>query len=182
MAEALIRNSDWEDDEQLKSDLQRYVKQNLRRREILDFVRRDFPEYAWSLGTLSRRLAFFGIQYIKYNTDIEEVETAVREEIEGPGQLLGYRAMHKKLREQHNLAVPRDLVHDVMGLVDPEGLQRRGDVGKKKRRRGATGTFTSLVRLLSFWILVSLLLEVSLIFDRVVTSIVLLYMYINFSN
>lgn len=150
MAEALIRNSDWEDDEQLKSDLQRYVKQNLRRREILDFVRRDFPEYAWSLGTLSRRLAFFGIQYIKYDTDIEEVETAVREEIEGPGQLLGYRAMHKKLREQHNLAVPRDLVHDVMGLVDPEGLQRRGDVGKKKRRRGATGTFTSLVRLLSF--------------------------------
>ena len=150
MAEALIRNSDWEDDEQLKSDLQRYVKQNLRGREILDFVRRDFPEYAWSLGTLSRRLAFFGIQYIKYDTDIEEVETAVREEIEGPGQLLGYRAMHKKLREQHNLAVPRDLVHDVMGLVDPEGLQRRGDVGKKKRRRGATGTFTSLVRLLSF--------------------------------
>lgn len=150
MAEALIRNSDWEDDEQLKSDLQRYVKQNLRRREILDFVRRDFPEYAWSLGTLSRRLAFFGIQYIKYDTDIEEVETAVREEIEGPGQLLGYRAMHKKLREQHNLAVPRDLVHDVMGLVDPEGLQRRGDVGKKKQRRGATGTFTSLVRLLSF--------------------------------
>lgn len=148
MAEALIRNSDWEDDEQLKSDLQRYVKQNLRRREILDF--RDFPEYAWSLGTLSRRLAFFGIQYIKYDTDIEEVETAVREEIEGPGQLLGYRAMHKKLREQHNLAVPRDLVHDVMGLVDPEGLQRRGDVGKKKRHRGATGTFTSLVRLLSF--------------------------------
>ena len=150
MVEALIRNSDWEDDEQLKSDLQRYVKQNLRRREILDFVRRDFPEYAWSLGTLSRRLAFFGIQYIKYDTDIEEVETAVREEIEGPGQLLGYRAMHKKLREQHNLAVLRDLVHDVMGLVDPEGLQRRGDVGKKKRRRGATGTFTSLVRLLSF--------------------------------
>jgi len=150
MAEALIRNSDWEDDEQLKSDLQRYVKQNLRRWEILDFVRRDFPEYAWSLGTLSRRLAFFGIQYIKYDTDIEEVETAVREEIEGPGQLLGYRAMHKKLREQHNLAVPRDLVHDVMGLVDPEGLQRRGDVGKKKRRRGVTGTFTSLVRLLSF--------------------------------
>ena len=150
MAEALIRNSDWEDDEQLKSDLQRYVKQNLRRREILDFVRRDFPEYAWSLGTLSRRLAFFVIQYIKYDTDIEEVETAVREEIEGPGQLLGYRAMHKKLREQHNLAVPRDLVHDVMGLVNPEGLQRRGDVGKKKRRRGATGTFTSLVRLLSF--------------------------------
>ena len=143
-----IRNSDWEDDEQLKSDIQHYVLQNLRRREILDFVRRDFPEYAWSLGTLSRRMAFFGIQYIKYDTDIKDVENAVREEVEGPGQLLGYRAMHKKLREQHNLAVPRYLVHDVMGLVDPEGLERRGNVGKKKRRRGATGTFTSLVRAL----------------------------------
>ena len=67
-----IRNSDWEDDEQLKSDIQHYVLQNLKRREILDFVRRDFPEYAWSLGTLSRRMAFFGIQYIKYDTDIKD--------------------------------------------------------------------------------------------------------------
>jgi len=67
-----IRNSDWEDDEQLKSDIQHYVLQNLRSREILDFVRRDFPEYAWSLGTLSRRMAFFGIQYIKYDTDIKD--------------------------------------------------------------------------------------------------------------
>ena len=78
------------------------------------------------------------------------METAVREEIEGLGQWLGYRSMHKTLREQHNLSVSRDLVHDVMGLVDPEGLQRVGMSVKKKRRRGATGTFTSLVRLLSF--------------------------------
>ena len=132
MAEGSISNSDWEDDEQLKSDLQRYVLQNLMQREILDFVRRDFPEYAWSLGTLSRRLAFFGIHYINYDTDVKDVEAVVRDEIEGPGQLLGYRAMHKKLREQHSLAVPRDLVHNVMGLVDPEGLERRGGVGNKK--------------------------------------------------
>ncbi len=131
MAEG-IRNDDWENDNDLKSFLERYVIQNLSRREILDFVRRDFLQYAWSLGTLSRRLAFFDIKYIRYDTQIEKVETAVREEIEGPGQFLGYRAMQRKLREQHNLAVPRDLVHDVMGYVDPEGLERRGSVGKKK--------------------------------------------------
>ena len=141
-----IRNSDWQGDEQLQSDLRRYVLQNMKRTEILDFVRRDFPEYAWSLGTLSRRLSFFRISYINYGTDVQEVEHVVREEVEGPGQLLGYRAMHQKLREHHNLAVPRNLVHDVMGLVDPEGLQLRGNVGKKKKHRGATGTFTSLVR------------------------------------
>ncbi len=49
----------------LKSVLERYVIQNLSCREILDFVRRDFPQYAWSLGTLSRRLAFFDIKYIR---------------------------------------------------------------------------------------------------------------------
>ena len=141
-----VRNPDWEDDETLRVDLEKYVMQNLSRREIVGFVKRDFPQYAWSLGTLSRRLAHFDIKYVRYNIDLDEVENAVREETEGPGQLLGYRAMQRKLREQHHLAVPRALVHNVMGMVDPEGLERRGNVGQKRRRRGATGTFTSLVR------------------------------------
>ena len=141
-----IRNPDWESDGDLKSDLQRYVLQNLSRIEVLDFVKRDYPQYAWSLGTLSRRMAHFEIKYTDYETDIGAVEMAVRDESDGPGQLLGYRAMHKKLREQHHLAVPRNLVYDVMTCVDPEGLERRGNVGKKKVHRGATGTFTSLVR------------------------------------
>lgn len=58
------RNPEWEDDEQLKEDLQNYVLQNLRRAEVLDFVERDFPQYSWSLPTLSRRLRYFGIKYI----------------------------------------------------------------------------------------------------------------------
>jgi hypothetical protein len=32
----------------------------------------------------------------------------------------------------------------MMTMVDPEGLERRGHVGKKKIRRWGTGTFTSL--------------------------------------
>ena len=132
-----IRNTDWEEDGQLRADLSDNVLQNLSRKELLDFVSRDYPQYVWSLGTLSRRLPFFDIRYTRYDTDVE---------LEGPGQLLGYCAVHKKLREQHNLAVPRNLVYDVMGVVDAEGLERRGgNIGKKKRRRGATGTFTSLV-------------------------------------
>ena len=58
-----------------------------------------------------------GIKYIRYETNIEEVTKAVREELEGPDQYLGYRAMQRKLREQHKLAVPRNLVYDVMSLV-----------------------------------------------------------------
>lgn len=66
-----IRCSDWEKDEHLKSDLERYVLANYSRKEILDFASRDYPEYAWSLPTLSRRLNFFSIKYIRYETSIE---------------------------------------------------------------------------------------------------------------
>lgn len=66
---------DWEQDSEFKQDLKRYVLQNLSRREILDFVSRDYAQYAWIhvLGTLSRRLAYFD----EYNTDRKEVEAGI---------------------------------------------------------------------------------------------------------
>ena len=42
------------------------------------------------------------------NLDIDQVETAVRKEMEGPGKLLGYRTF-----QVHELNVPRDLVYAV---------------------------------------------------------------------
>ena len=39
------------------------------------------------------------------------------EETKGTGTLLGYRLMHRKIREEHGLAVPRGL--DVMSDVNP---------------------------------------------------------------
>ena len=141
-----IRNPDWQEDAELKQDLKRYILQNLSRREILDFVSRDYAQYAWSLGTLSRRLAYFDIKYIEYNTDLKEVEAALQSELQGPGQLLGYRSMQRKTREQHQLAVLRNLVYNLMTEIDPDGLERRGSVGKlRKHKRGAAGTFTSMV-------------------------------------
>ena len=79
-----IRNPDWENDENLKADIQKYVLQNLTRREVLDFLGRDYPQYAWSLPTLSRRMAHFGVKYVDYETDLKVVEKAVKEETSGP--------------------------------------------------------------------------------------------------
>ena len=68
---------------------------------------------------------------------------AVAKEIDGPGKLLGYRAMQKKLRQEHELNVPRDLVYAVIQEVDPEDLETRGGVGigrqKKKGKYTTTG-------------------------------------------
>ena len=44
-----IRNPTWENNENLKADIQKYVLQNLTRKEVLDFLGRDYPQYAWSL-------------------------------------------------------------------------------------------------------------------------------------
>ena len=49
--------------------------------------------------------------------------------MKGSGQLLGYRAMHKKIRQEYGLKVTRSKVYDVMYELDPEELEARGGVG-----------------------------------------------------
>ncbi len=86
------------------------MSSNLKSEEMLDFLSEKYPMYAWSLGTLAHRLNHFNIRYVERNTTPEEVEEAVRAKLNGPGKLLGYRALHKKIREVHELKVPRDVV------------------------------------------------------------------------
>ena len=102
--------------------------------EVLDFLKRDYPEYAWSLPTLDRRMRHFDIKYINYETTVDEVVAAFNTENDGPGQLLGYRAMHKKLREQDGLAVPRGLVYDVMTMECPEGVGTPKECWEKEKK------------------------------------------------
>ncbi|XP_031573080.1 uncharacterized protein LOC116307076 isoform X2 [Actinia tenebrosa] len=132
MAEC-VRNVDWKEDMELKEDLEQYVRRNYRQHETLDLMNVQYPIYAWSKRTLSRRLKFFGIKYVDYDTGVDEVKNAVEVEMKGPGKLLGYRAMHKKIRDVHGLNVPRNLVYDAIADVNPEGLESRGGVGKPKR-------------------------------------------------
>ena len=100
-----IRNNEWQNDEELQSSIKHYVMQNMKRSEVLDFLKRDYPEYAWSLLTLDRPMRYFDIKYINYETTVDEVVAASNTKNDGPEQLLGYHALHKKLCEQ--LEVPR---------------------------------------------------------------------------
>ena len=143
MAAAQTRNDGWKGDEELKQDLEEYVKQNLKRKEILDFVSTKYPMYAWSFRTLCRRLHYFDIKYIEYEIELDDLEESVHKEMNGPGNLLGYRALHKKIREVHGQNVPRNMVYGMMKFVDPSGLKERGGVGQPKRAR--KGVFSSKV-------------------------------------
>ena len=51
----------WKDDESLAEELQKYVFKHFHRSEILDFMRRDYQSYNWSIATLDRRLRLFDI-------------------------------------------------------------------------------------------------------------------------
>ncbi len=119
----------------LKCDLQKYVNQNLRRSEIIDFLQRDYPNYCWSLPTLDRRLRFFDIYYIDQSTSLQNVSEAVKKELEGPGRLLGYRAMYHKLQNEHDIRVPRHLIHNMMAHFDPDGLEARNLQKRHKRKK-----------------------------------------------
>ena len=136
-----MRNSDWEDDLEIKNDLKEQVSRNLRQSEIVDLMKVKYPIYCWSLRTLSRLLHHFEIIYTEYSVDLDEVKGAVEREMKGPGSLLGYRSLHKKGQEVHGINVPRNVVYDVMADVNPEGLEHRGGVGMPKRPK-RTGAFT----------------------------------------
>ena len=60
---AYFRNDGWKEDIVLKEAMAKYVKQGFQQREMLDFLKRDFAQYAWSLRTVDRRLRHFDIQY-----------------------------------------------------------------------------------------------------------------------
>ena len=113
---------------ELENDLKEQVSRNLRQSEIVDFMRVKYLMYSWSLRTLSRRLHHFGIRYTDYSVDIHKVREVVEKGMKGPGRLLGYCSLHKKVREVHGLKVPRNLVYDVMADVCPEGLEEINEV------------------------------------------------------
>lgn len=113
----------------------KYVSQGMQRNEILDFVKRNHPNYSWSLRTLDRRLLYFNIYYIDKNISLKEARLTIQNEVHGPGQLLGYRALHLKVRQKHEINISRDMVYDMMTELNPDGLASRRPGLKKKKEK-----------------------------------------------
>ena len=131
-----IRNKNWADVRSLEEALLNYDRQGLQRKEILSFMVRDFGEYAWSLRSLDRRLSYFNIHRNDRSVSVEDVKSAINKELMGPGRLLGYRAMHLKIKNIHGLKVPRDLVYAAMTDLDSDGLKMRQPGNKKPKEKG----------------------------------------------
>jgi len=108
----------------------------MKRKEMLDFLKRDFPTYSWN--KYPHWLDDFDTSTFSTHSDknvtLDEVKEAVGKELEGPPKLFGYQVLHQKIRQEHFLNVPRDLVYAVMQEMDPEGLESRA-VGVRSRKK-----------------------------------------------
>ena len=102
----------WKNNTNLKEALLKYVGRGLQRREMLDFLTRDFPLYAWSVRMLDRRLRHFNIFFNDGAFKVDLVMKAFETEPNAPGNLLGCRAMHTKIRQEHGLNVTKDQVYE----------------------------------------------------------------------
>ena len=78
----------WREDLKLREHMERYVRQGYKREEALEFLKRDFPMYPWSIRSLDRRLRCFEI-YNNPEVSVEEVKDAVKKELKVLGDFLG---------------------------------------------------------------------------------------------
>ena len=59
-----MEDRNWINDVALEQGLRDFVRRSIKGKEILDFMKRDYEQYCWSIGTLDRRLCFFDINYV----------------------------------------------------------------------------------------------------------------------
>ncbi|XP_067037606.1 uncharacterized protein [Acropora muricata] len=78
-----------------------------------------------SVRTLKRRLKSNNLGKKKINVDEDLVRNIIRSEMQGPGQLAGYRKMWHILRIKHHVHAPRRLVAQILHELDPDGSKAR---------------------------------------------------------
>ena len=64
----------------------------------------------------------------------DEVLEAMRTELNGSGNIIGYRSMHQRLRYSHRLVISRENVRQSLKILDPDGVKARSGHCLKRRR------------------------------------------------
>lgn len=86
-----------------------------------------------SKGTLLNKLKEYGLRRRGNVVDRNRVRECIEQELDGSGQMLGYRAMWRRLQSKYDIQVPRLVVQTILRDIDLEGsTQRRSN---RLRRR-----------------------------------------------
>lgn len=111
------------EDEDLEGLIRYYFVRGFQYVEIIQFLSKYHGKVI-SQRTLHRRLREYGLNRRTPRYDIDEIEEEVRELLDGPECLVGYRHIWHTLRRR-GIQVPRIVVQELMQYLDPEGCELR---------------------------------------------------------
>lgn len=112
--------------------LKDYFKKNGSHAEIKDLLKVNHNINV-SLTSIKRSLKSLNLTRNIIESPLEDVCSAVINELESSGYNLGYRALWQKLKKKYSLTVKRDTMYKILRQVYSEGINERFD--NKLRRR-----------------------------------------------
>ena len=109
-----------------------YFGKNYQYKTILALLEK-FHDITISKRTLLNKLKDYGLCRRRNVVDQDRLRDCIQQELDGSGQLLGYRAMWRRLQSKYAMQVPRLAVQTLLREMDPEGSRLRR--AKRLRRR-----------------------------------------------
>ena len=96
-----------------------YFQRNYSYNTILDFLN-EFHGINMSKRTLLNRLRGYGLSRRSRNINVDVLRDHINRELQGSGNLLGYRAMWRRLHLKYEINVPRFAVEELLREIDPK--------------------------------------------------------------
>ena len=115
-----------------------YFQRNYSYNTILDFLN-EFHGINMSKRTLLNRLRGYGLSRRSRNINVDVLRDHINRELQGSGNLLGYRAMWRRLHLKYGINVPRLAVEELLREIDPEGVRSRRAHRLQRRRYSNPG-------------------------------------------
>lgn len=111
--------------------LKYYFSQGYEYDVIVEFLSR-FHGVTMCLRTLKNRLKMLGLGRKSTVFDEDQIRARIRQEIDGPGCMAGYRSMWHTLRCEGYM-IPRHKVESILRELDPDGCEERRAHRLKRR-------------------------------------------------
>lgn len=118
--------------------IEKYFHQGYENKVILSFLA-SYHDICMSLATLKRRLKDYRLNRRGENVDDNRLKDLIQQEMAGPGELRGYRAIWHSLRLVHHIHVPRRRVAKILKELNPSASQQRRSRRLVRRRYSSYG-------------------------------------------
>ena len=117
----------------MEAAIRYYFGKNYQYKTILQFLEK-FHDIKISKRTLLYKLKEYGLSRRTRNANEEQVRECIQRELDGSGQLVGYRSMWRRIRSKYGINVPRIMVQTLLREMDPKGTKLRRAHRLKKRQ------------------------------------------------